>query len=216
VLAGAIYSRVKPQLEGKCFTWNSWIVLLGMLATLIFGIAVFLASDQQGNLFLAIWSFFFLQIFSAVMGLTVLKQKKPVTAALVSLMFVGGATLAAREIARDISWLPVAAYFSMIISNGIFLSLMRTPTAEGQKVLFQIRGYKVFLEETELDRLKELGPAPSSMPKLASLPYAIALDLKNPGATPWPTPSPRHDIVIKASHRSLTESLVPPMFPPNL
>jgi hypothetical protein len=151
-----------------------------MLATLIFGIAVFLSSDQQGNLFLAIWSFFFLQIFSAVMGLTVLKQKKPVTAALVSLMFVGVATLVAREIARDISWLPVASYFAMIIANGIFIPLMRTPTAEGQKILSQILGYKVFLQETELDRLKKLGQSPSSRPRLASLPYAIALDLQEP------------------------------------
>jgi hypothetical protein len=181
VLAGTIYSQVKPQLEGKCLTWNSWIVFLGMQATLIFGITVFLSSDHPASMFLAIWSFFFLQIFAAVIGRTILgRQRKPVIAALVSLAFLGVASLAAREIARDISWFPVASYFAMIIVNGLFVSLSRTLTVEGQKILLQIRGYKVFLQETELDLLKELGQTPSSMPKLASLPYAIALDLQEP------------------------------------
>lgn len=181
VLVGTIYSRLKPQLEGKYFTWNSGIVFLGMLATLIFGIAVFLSSDQPGQLFLAMWTFFFLQGFTAVIGMTMLgRQRKPATAILVSLLFLGCASFAVREVARDISWLPVASYFVMIIVNGFFISLMRTPTAEGQKILSQIYGYKIFLQETELDHLKELGRTPSSMPKLASLPYAIALDLQEP------------------------------------
>jgi predicted membrane protein DUF2207 len=136
---------------------------------------------QQASVFLAIWSFFFLQVFTAVVGLTLLgRQSPPVTAVLVSLAFLGGASLAAREVARDISWIPVASYFAMIIVNGIFVSLLRTPTAEGQKILSQIRGYKVFLQETELDHLKEFGQTPSSMPNFASLPYAIALDLQEP------------------------------------
>jgi hypothetical membrane protein len=181
VLVGTIYSRVKPQLEGKYFTWNSGIVFLGMLATLIFGITVFLSSDQPGHMFLAMWTFFFLQVVTAVIGMTMLgRQRKPVTAILVSLAFLGCASFAAREVARDISWLRVASYFAMIIVNGLFVSLMRTPTAKGQKILSQIRGYKIFLQETELDHLKELGRTPSSMPKLASLPYAIALDLQEP------------------------------------
>jgi Predicted membrane protein (DUF2207) len=36
VLVGTIYSRVKPQLDGKYFTWNAGIVFFAMLATLIF------------------------------------------------------------------------------------------------------------------------------------------------------------------------------------
>jgi hypothetical protein len=152
-----------------------------MLATLIFGITVFLSSEQQGSLFLAMWSFFFLQVFTTVIGMTLLgRQRRPVTAIFVSLAFLGGASFAAREVARDISWIPVASYFAMIIVNGLFVSLMRTPTAEGQKILSQIRGYKVFLQETELDHLKEFGQTPSSMPKFASLPYAIALNLQEP------------------------------------
>jgi hypothetical protein len=88
--------------------------------------------------------------------------------------------LAARELAQDISWVPVASYIAMIVINSIFVPLLRTASADGQKLLFQIRGYKMFLKATELDRLKEFGKSPTSMPKLASLPYAVALDLKEP------------------------------------
>jgi len=98
----------------------------------------------------------------------------------VSLLFAGAVFLVARELARDISWVAVISYLAMIVINGIFVPLLRTPTAQGQKVLSQIHGYKVFLQETELDRLKALGNIPASMPKFASLPYAIALDLKEP------------------------------------
>jgi hypothetical protein len=182
VLVGTIYMRLKPKLDGKYFNWNAWIVLLGMLATLIFGLTVTLASGQESSsLFLTVWSFFFFQGFSAIMGVTLLGgQRKPVAAAVVSLLFAGAVFLVARELARDISWVAVISYVAMIVINGIFVPLLRTPTAQGQKVLSQIHGYKVFLQETELDRLKALGNIPASMPKFASLPYAIALDLKEP------------------------------------
>lgn len=182
VLVGAVHARLKPQLEGKYFTWNAWIVLLGMLATLIFGVTVVLSAGQEtGSLFLAFWSFGFFQGFSALLGLALLsRQRKPVAAVLVSLAFIGATLLAARELARDISWVPVASYIAMMVLNGTFLPLLRTPTTEGQKLLSQIRGYKVFLEATERDRLTMLGKTPSAMPKLASLPYAIALDVTEP------------------------------------
>jgi predicted membrane protein DUF2207 len=182
VLVGAMSTRLKPQLEGKYFTWNAWIVLLGMLATLIFGVTVVLSAGQEtGSVFLAFWSFGFFQGFSALLGLALLsRQRKPVAAVLVSLAFIGATLLAARELARDISWVPVASYIAMMVLNGTFLPLLRTPTTEGQKLLSQIRGYKVFLEATERDRLTMLGKIPSAMPKLASLPYAIALDVEEP------------------------------------
>jgi hypothetical protein len=93
---------------------------------------------------------------------------------------VGATFLAVRELAKDISWVPVASYIAMIVINSIFVPFMRTPSAAGQKLLFQIRGYKMFLEATELGRLPKFGNSLTSMPKLASLPYAVALDLKEP------------------------------------
>jgi hypothetical protein len=182
VLVGAVSSRLKPQLEGKYFTWNAWIVLLGMLATLIFGVTVFSQADGANSpLFLAIWSFFILQILSGIVGVTLLGgQRKPMVAGVVAVMFGGMVYLAVRRIAQDISWAPVASYFAMIVVNGIFVPLLRTPTVEGQMLLFEIEGYKMFLQETELDRLKQFGKTTASMPKLAALPYAIALDLREP------------------------------------
>jgi len=182
VLAGAIYTRVKPQLDGKYFRWNAWIVLLGMLATLIFGmVAVGMAGEESGSLFLAFWTFGFFQGFSAILGVALYgRQRKPVVVAAVSLALTGITFLVARQLARDVSWLPVSSYIAMIVLNGIFLPLLRTPTGEGQKLLSQIHGYRVFLEETERDRLSKLGKTFGFQPTFASLPYAIALDLKEP------------------------------------
>jgi Predicted membrane protein (DUF2207) len=182
VLVGATYTRLRAQLEGKYSTWNAWIVLLGMLATLIFGLAVVLSTGQESSsLFLVIWSFFFFQGFTAVMSMAMLGGKRKLLSyALFTLGFAGATFLAARVLAQDITWVPVASYIAMIVVNGVFVPLLRTTTAEGQKLLAQIRGYKLFLQETELDRMKVLGQTPTSMPRLESLPYAIALDLKEP------------------------------------
>lgn len=182
VLVGVTYARMKLQFGGKYSTWNAWIVLLGMLATLIFGLAVVLNTGQESSsLFLVIWSFFFFQGFTAVMSMAMLGGKrKPVAYAAFSVGFAGATFLAARVLAQDITWVPVASYIAMILVNAAFVPLLRTTTAEGQKLLAQIRGYRLFLQETELDRLKVLGQTPTPMPKLASLPYAIALDLKEP------------------------------------
>ena len=182
VLVGAIYTRVKPQLNGMYFTWNAWIVLLGMLATLIFGMAVVGSNGQEsGSLFLTIWTFGFFQVFAAILGTTLLgRQRQPFLVAVVAVAFTGITFLVARQLARDISWVPVSSYIGMIVLNGISLPLLRTPTAQGQKLLSQIHGYKVFLEETERDRLNTLGKTSGYQPTFASLPYAIALDLKEP------------------------------------
>jgi hypothetical protein len=181
VLVGAVSLRLKPQLDGKYFTWNAWIVVLGMLATLIFGVTGFLQADGANSpLFLAIWSFFIVQIFSSIVGVKLLGgQRKPLVVCVVGLVFAGLVFLALRKLAQDISWTPVASYFAMMVVNGIFVPLLRTPTAEGQKLLVQIQGYRMFLQETELDRLQQLGKS-ASMPKLAALPYVIALDLREP------------------------------------
>jgi hypothetical protein len=182
VLVGIISARIKPRLDGKYFRWNAWIPLLGMLATLIFGLATALRTGQEGSsLFLVIWSFLFFQIFGALMAISLSgRQRTPITAILVSIGCVGATFLAARALAQDMSWVPVASYMAMIVINSISVPLLRTASADGQKLLFQIRGYKMFLQATELDRLKEFGKSPASMPKLASLPYAVALDLKEP------------------------------------
>lgn len=182
VLVGIVYSRLKPQLGGKYFTWNAWIVLLGMLATLIFGVAVVLGSgEQSGSLFLVIWSFFFFQGFSSIVGIALLgRQRNPFALAIGALLFIGVTFMAAHKLAQDISWVPVASYMAMIVMNGVFLTLLRTPTREGQTLLAQIHGYKIFLEATERDRLTALGKGNAQPPNLQSLPYAIALDLKEP------------------------------------
>jgi Predicted membrane protein (DUF2207) len=182
VLTGTISTRVKPQLDGKYFTWNAWIALAGMLATLVFGLTAVLRTGQESNsLFLVVWSFLFFQIFSAIMSFSLFsRQRNGAVVALTTLGFVGATFLAARQLAQDLSWAPVASYSAMMITNALFLPLLRTPNAEGQKLLFQIRGYKMFLQATELDRLKEFGKNSAATPKAASLPYAIALDLKEP------------------------------------
>jgi hypothetical protein len=182
VLTGMIYTRLKPRLEGKYFTWNTRFVAVGMLAAFLFGMFA-LAAPGKGftAVFYVIWSFLFFQMFSAIIGLAMLARKRrPLLLAFVTAVFTGVTVFASHQMVREAPIAAVGAYLVMIVINSIFIPLLRTPTTEGQVLQSRIRGFKEFLEQTEEDRLRALGTRDGLMPRLEALPYAIALDLEEP------------------------------------
>ena len=65
--------------------------------------------------------------------------------------------------------------------NGLFIYLMRAPTALGRPVMDQLDGFKLYLETAEADRLNMQGaPEITSERFEALLPYAVALDVEKP------------------------------------
>jgi hypothetical protein len=73
----------------------------------------------------------------------------------------------------------VAAFTSV---NGLFLHLMKSPTALGRPVMDQLDGFKLYLETAEKDRLNLQAPELTTDRFEALLPYAVALDVEKPWA----------------------------------
>ena len=73
----------------------------------------------------------------------------------------------------------VAAFGAL---NGIFLYLMKAPTALGRKVMDQLDGLRLYLETAESDRLNTGAPEITTDRFEALLPYAVALDVEKPWA----------------------------------
>lgn len=69
--------------------------------------------------------------------------------------------------------------FAML--NGLFLYLMRAPTALGRPIMDQLAGFRLYLETAESDRLNLRGAPEITAERFeALLPYAVALDVEKP------------------------------------
>jgi len=66
--------------------------------------------------------------------------------------------------------------------NGLFVHLMRAPTALGRPVMDQLDGFKLYLETAESGRLNMQAPEITAERFEALLPYAVALDVEKPWA----------------------------------
>ncbi|MGN6573893.1 MAG: DUF2207 domain-containing protein [Pseudolabrys sp.] len=73
----------------------------------------------------------------------------------------------------------VAAFAAV---NGLFLYLMKAPTALGRPVMDQLDGLRLYLETAEKDRLNLQAPEITADRFEALLPYAVALDVEKPWA----------------------------------
>ncbi len=66
--------------------------------------------------------------------------------------------------------------------NGLFLYLMKAPTALGRPIMDQLDGFRLYLETAEKDRLNMQAPEITADQFEALLPYAVALDVEKPWA----------------------------------
>ena len=66
--------------------------------------------------------------------------------------------------------------------NGLFVFLMRAPTALGRPIMDQLSGFRLYLETAEADRLNMQAPEITAERFEALLPYAVALDVEKPWA----------------------------------
>lgn len=186
VFVGMIYTRLHAQIEGKYFRWNIGFVLLGLLATFVFVLVWGLrdTTDAFGSVFLTMWIMGFLQIVGAMVTLGIHSARLPSSASRWLLMVLGLGVmfglplLVARELARTTSWPLVYSMLTMIALNSLFMPLLRTMTPDGRKLQDEIAGYTDFLREVEQDRLDRLGKVANAPPMSETLPYAIALGLR--------------------------------------
>lgn len=66
--------------------------------------------------------------------------------------------------------------------NGVFIRLMKAPTALGRPVMDQLEGLKLYLETAEKDRLNLQAPDITAERFERLLPYAVALEVEKPWA----------------------------------
>ena len=77
---------------------------------------------------------------------------------------------------------PIVLVTTFAALNGLFVYLLRAPTALGRPVIDQLSGFRLYLETAEADRLNLRAPelTPERFEEL--LPYAVALDVEKPWA----------------------------------
>lgn len=183
----SIQTAFRDNLQGVYFRWNFRFVLAGMAATLIWalGTALFLPTRQGPPFFLTFWLFFFTSGAGAVLGgVQTAKPAHPTPGqrmqrVLLPVVFFLLPGFLIYQFALPSAHGFVLALVLSTALNSVFMVLMRTPTAEGRRVLEQLAGFREFLVRVEQDRLDRIN-TPTQKAELMDkyLPYAIALGVK--------------------------------------
>jgi uncharacterized membrane protein YgcG len=183
-------SDLEKNYEDKYFVSNVIYSLLGMAISLvIFGFMALLNRD--------LWGCFWLLPFLFVVPLFVdpldsdspLRKIKIVLGLLLYFgLFVGVATAISEPIFGTKTWMYSVLFLMIILTNLIFAYLLKRPTPAGQKVIEHTKGFKIFLNATEKDRLNFHNP-PDHTPELFEqyLPYALALGVEQKWAEQFST-----------------------------
>ncbi len=181
---------LKLDFEKKYFNTNAWILVPGILFTLILAgnSVASLGSDTAifGTLLLlAILLMPLLMLAAIVRGLKRFdKQGKiQVTSNLFALAVFAVAInfeFSIEKIVADVPLLMVAGIVAMLITNYLFYQWLKAPTAAGRQLLDRLEGFKHYLQVAEEDEIAQQG-APTFSRELyeSYLPYAIALGLEN-------------------------------------
>jgi hypothetical protein len=78
---------------------------------------------------------------------------------------------------------PLVLVTAFAALNGLFVYLLRAPTALGRPIMDQLKGFRLYLETAEADRLNyQAAPEITADRFEALLPYAVALDVEKPWA----------------------------------
>ena len=96
---------------------------------------------------------------------------------------VSGSTLPMLRLAATYYSFPLVLVAVFAALNGLFVYLMRAPTALGRPIMDQLAGFRLYLETAEADRLNYQGAPEITADRFESLlPYAVALDVEKPWA----------------------------------
>jgi len=77
---------------------------------------------------------------------------------------------------------PLVLVTTFAALNGLFVYLLRAPTALGRPIMDQLSGFRLYLETAEADRLNLRAPELTPERFETLLPYAVALDVEKPWA----------------------------------
>jgi uncharacterized membrane protein YgcG len=193
------FTSLKSALDGEydkyMFKRNAGYLIPGAVITLLgVGAVVLTAREVYPAAFMSIWLTFW-SVGCAVLGLRVIatwrgisgrrKLGVPLQAAgavfltLFSIPFFGGWIMGFGMLAKVLSPIAALLVLAMVLTNVLFLYLLKAPTLDGRRLMDEIEGFARYLSVAEKDRLNLLNP-PHKTPQLFQkyLPFAIALDVE--------------------------------------
>ena len=206
--AGTKFKRsVEAENRGKFFRRNTLWFIGGLALTIVVFVLLFaLGGVRESDLVVLVPVFIagvFLGVFVVPLMNALLRGRSsgiPVRAALTLVMvaaflvFAGGQFLAGLassgygllpailDVVRSHP-LPIALVLVFPALNGLFLYLLRAPTALGRPVMDKLEGLRLYIETAESGRLNIAGAPDLTTERFEKLlPYAVALDVEKPWA----------------------------------
>ena len=192
-LVAYIQQSLAKRFEGKYFTRNLGLVAWGGGGSIVLCLVMALTiKSSESILFFTAWFLFGALILGSVFAAVTMSLFKDVLTGRLSPgrifpaflalgVFLFGFTMVLRTIAHSSNPVFAAVLVLVVLLNIVWACLLRAPTELGRRTLNELAGFKQFLASVELDRLKALND-PRFSPGLLNefLPYAVALDLKEP------------------------------------
>ena len=183
-------SDLERNYKNKYFVSNVVYTLLGMgISFVIFGLMALLNRDLWGCFSLLPFLFVIPLFIDPLDSDSFLRKIKIIFWLLLYFgLCVGVATAISQPVFGTKTWIYSLLFLMIILTNLIFAYLLKRPTPEGQKVIEHTKGFKLFLNATEKDRLNFHNP-PDRTPELFEqyLPYALALGVEQKWAEQFST-----------------------------
>jgi hypothetical protein len=197
-------TSIESESRNRFFRRNLGYVTAGLLLTVgvIFGVVMFGGLQDQDISILVVLGFggflagmflvpvlqalfggaSFTALFRSAMSLVVVAIFFTIGTNFVHAIFPSGFGSALPAVWSFVSGYPfsfvlVGAFATL---NGLFVYLMRAPTALGRPIMDQLAGFRLYLETAESDRLNLQAPEITSERFESLLPYAVALDVEKP------------------------------------
>jgi uncharacterized membrane protein YgcG len=205
--AGADFTKsIEAENRGRFFRRNLGYVVAGVALTIavVIGVVIFGGLRDEdyfvmfGMAFGGFWLGLFLvpllmtlfrassfgSLVRSALSLIVIVALISAVVAIVRSMFPNGfgEALPALWAAIESYPFPVLLVSAFTMLNGLFIYLMRAPTALGRPIMDQLDGFRLYLETAESDRLNYQAPEFTAARFEALLPYAVALDVEKPWA----------------------------------
>ncbi|WP_289032614.1 DUF2207 domain-containing protein [uncultured Roseibium sp.] len=205
-LGSQFRSAIITEHKGAHFVENGWYIFGALIVMLAAGASMFLFNTFSEPQFVRSFLFGFLGIFVTAISFGLgklalaifgLKDNTPVSRFTFWIVFAafllsglyGVAHLAAllTESRFSIPLLPIFLA-GLIVSFGLYVRLIKAPTAAGRAVMDELDGLKLYLSVAEKERLNMAGaPQMDTVHFEKLLPYAVALGVEKPWTNSFET-----------------------------
>lgn len=184
--------ELKFEFENIYFERNNKFVYIGFFISIVIGVLAILTHVE-------LMAIAFFILFISVFSYSLIVSKKTLRTILTGAIFFVGVFFVFFQVLKQLL-VGDTVIFSIllliiIVTNIVFTYLMKRPTLSGQQLLHTIKGFKLFLNATEKDRLNFRNP-PNRTPEVFEkyLPYAIALGVEQAWAEQFT------DVLAKADY----------------